>query len=31
MSFPLKVPALQEEPKAYQFVGGVKAYQDYDG
>ena len=30
MSFPLKVPALQEKPMAYQLVGEVKAHQGYD-
>jgi hypothetical protein len=30
-SFLIKVPALREGSMAYQFVGGVMAYQDYDG
>ena len=30
-SFPFKAPALREGPMAYQFVGEVKAHQDYDG
>jgi hypothetical protein len=31
ISFLIKVPALQEGSMAYQFVGKVMAYQDYDG
>ena len=30
MTFPCKVFSLEEEPMAYQLVGGVKAHQGYD-